>query len=70
MHVTNGIPLKCSLLLPVHTVNRVQTLKVLPNVIFYFPVLNQNYTGFGASRYWTMIAAPVADMQGMVPFPL
>jgi hypothetical protein len=27
-HVTNGIPLGCSLLLPVHTVNCVQTLKV------------------------------------------
>jgi hypothetical protein len=28
MRVTNGIPLGCSLLLPVHTVNCVQTLKV------------------------------------------
>jgi hypothetical protein len=28
MRVTNGIPLGCSLLLPVHTVNSVQTLQV------------------------------------------
>jgi hypothetical protein len=27
MRVTNDIPLGCSVLLPVHTVNRVQTLK-------------------------------------------
>jgi hypothetical protein len=31
MHVTNGIPLGCSLLLPVHTVICVQTLKVAPH---------------------------------------
>ena len=33
-----------------------------PNVIFYFPVL-QNVTA-PKSRYWTMIAAPVSDMKG------
>lgn len=37
---------------------------VNPNVIFYFPILKQNFSGFGGSRYWTMIASPVPDMQG------
>jgi len=33
-------------------------------VIFYFPILKQNYTGYTGSRYWTMIASPVPDMAG------
>ena len=37
---------------------------VNPNVIFYFPIIPQNFSGFGGSRYWTMIASPVPDMQG------
>ena len=35
-----------------------------PNLIFYFPIQTQNFTGFGGSRYWTMIASPVPDMEG------
>jgi hypothetical protein len=35
-----------------------------PNLVFYFPLLRQNFSGFGASRYWTMVASPVPDMQG------
>eukprot|EP00729_Bicosta_minor_P010516 gene10516-5658_t len=35
-----------------------------PNIIFYFPILKQNFSGFTGSRYWTMIASPVADMEG------
>ena len=35
-----------------------------PNLVFYFPLLPQNFSGFGASRYWTMVASPVPDMQG------
>jgi hypothetical protein len=35
-----------------------------PNLIFYFPLLPQHFSGFGGSRYWTMIASPVPDMQG------
>jgi hypothetical protein len=34
--VTNGIPLGCSLLLPVDTVNRVQTLKVVDSSLDIF----------------------------------
>ena len=38
---------------------------LLPNVVFYFPVLKQNFSTWGSqSRYWTMIASPVADMEG------
>jgi hypothetical protein len=37
---------------------------VQPNVIFYFPILKQNYSGWTGSRYWTMIASPVPDMEG------
>jgi hypothetical protein len=54
---------------------------VLPNVVFYFPILSQNETsstdatdgkrtgriaqsGGAGSRYWTMVASPVADMLG------
>lgn len=36
----------------------------LPNVIFYFPIIKQNFSGYTGSRYWTMIAAPVSDMKG------
>ena len=32
-----------------------------PNLIFYFPILAQNFSKFGGSRYWTMIASPVTD---------
>lgn len=35
-----------------------------PNLIFYFPILPQNFSTFGGSRYWTMIASPVPDMEG------
>ena len=35
-----------------------------PNLVFYFPLLPQNFSGYGASRYWTMVASPVPDMQG------
>ena len=35
-----------------------------PNLIFYFPILHQNFSSFGGSRYWTMIASPVPDMEG------
>lgn len=35
-----------------------------PNLIFYFPILPQNFSSFGGSRYWSMIASPVPDMQG------
>ena len=35
-----------------------------PNLVFYFPLLAQNFSGFGGSRYWTMIASPVPDMRG------
>ena len=35
-----------------------------PNLIFYFPIQTQNFSSFGGSRYWTMIASPVPDMQG------
>ena len=35
-----------------------------PNLIFYFPILPQDFAAFGGSRYWTMIASPVPDMQG------
>ena len=27
-------------------------------------MLRQNFTGFGGSRYWSMVASPVPDMQG------
>ena len=44
---------------------------VQPNVIFYFPILKQNASwktksgaGWSGSRYWTMLASPVPDMQG------
>ena len=39
---------------------------VLPNVVFYFPILPQNdsISNEGGSRYWTMIASPIADMLG------
>jgi hypothetical protein len=37
---------------------------VLPNVIFYFPIIKQNFSSWHGSRYWTMIASPVPDMQG------
>jgi tRNA pseudouridine(38-40) synthase len=36
MHVTNGIPLRCSLFLPVGTVNSVQTLKDITGGSDYF----------------------------------
>ena len=36
----------------------------LPNVIFYFPIIQQNFSGWKGSRYWTMIASPVPDMEG------
>ena len=36
----------------------------LPAVVFYFPLLKQNFSGFTGSRYWTMLAVPVADMDG------
>jgi hypothetical protein len=35
-----------------------------PHLIFYFPILPQNFSTFGGSRYWTMIASPVPDMEG------
>jgi len=35
-----------------------------PNLVFYFPLLTQNFSTWGGSRYWTMIASPVPDMQG------
>ena len=35
-----------------------------PNLIFYFPILPQNFSTFGGSRYWSMIASPVPDMAG------
>ena len=38
--------------------------RAYPNLIFYFPLLPQNFSGFGGSRYWTMIASPVPDMEG------
>jgi hypothetical protein len=37
---------------------------VQPNVIFYFPILKQNFSGWKGSRYWSMIASPVPDMEG------
>lgn len=37
---------------------------VHPNLVFYFPILPQNFSSFGGSRYWTMIASPVPDMEG------
>ena len=37
---------------------------VNPNVIFYFPIIKQNFSAFKGSRYWTMIASPVPDMEG------
>lgn len=41
---------------------------IYPNVIFYFPIITQNTTEIGdrdgGSRYWTMIASPIADMKG------
>eukprot|EP00729_Bicosta_minor_P012126 gene12126-30363_t len=38
---------------------------VEPNVVFYFPIMD-NYTTSWSSgaRYWTMVASPVADMKG------
>jgi hypothetical protein len=39
MHATNGIHLGCSLLLPVHTVHCVQTLKALVSAVDLFPTL-------------------------------
>ena len=35
-----------------------------PNLVFYFPLIKQNFSSWGGSRYWTMIASPVPDMQG------
>lgn len=35
-----------------------------PNLVFYFPTLPQNFSGFGGSRYWSMVASPVPDMKG------
>ena len=35
-----------------------------PNLVFYFPILTQNFSAFGGSRYWTMVASPVPGMQG------
>ncbi|KAL3908711.1 MAG: hypothetical protein SGPRY_009692, partial [Prymnesium sp.] len=35
-----------------------------PNLVFYFPILKQNFSSFGGSRYWSMVASPVADMHG------
>ncbi len=35
-----------------------------PNLVFYFPLLAQNFSSWGGSRYWTMIASPVPDMAG------
>jgi hypothetical protein len=35
-----------------------------PNLIFYFPIVKQNFSAFGGSRYWTMVASPVPDMEG------
>jgi len=35
-----------------------------PNLVFYFPILRQNFSAFGGSRYWSMVASPVPDMQG------
>ena len=37
---------------------------VQPNVVFYFPIIPQNFSGWSGSRYWSMIASPVPDMQG------
>lgn len=37
---------------------------VTPNVIFYFPIIPQNFSAWKGSRYWTMIASPVPDMEG------
>ena len=50
MRVTNDIPLECSLLLPVHTVNCVQTLKVLaeggdPTALWNLGDMHYNGTG-------------------------
>ena len=36
----------------------------LPNLVFYFTLKPQNFSGFGGSRYWSMVASPVPDMQG------
>jgi hypothetical protein len=41
----------------------------LPVVVFYFPIIPQNNSSSGGgddegSRYWTMVAAPIPDMQG------
>ena len=38
--------------------------RAYPNLIFYFPILPQNFSTFGGSRYWSMIASPVPDMEG------
>ena len=35
-----------------------------PQVIFYFPILQQNFSGWTGNRYWSMIASPVPDMEG------
>jgi len=35
-----------------------------PNLVFYFPLLPQNFSAYGGSRYWTMVASPRPDMQG------
>ena len=35
-----------------------------PNLVFYFPILPQNFSSYGGARYWTMIASPVPDMEG------
>jgi len=40
--------------------------RALPNLVFYFPLLPQNFSTFGGSRYWSMIASPVPDMEGGV----
>jgi hypothetical protein len=62
--VTNGIPLGCPLFLPVHTVNRVQTLKVtyLSNVGAPTLILNMT-TPAGNGN------VPIIADQGYLSFP-
>ena len=33
-------------------------------VVFHFPLIKQNWSGWSGSRLWTMGAAPVPDMLG------
>jgi hypothetical protein len=60
--VTNGIPLGCPLLLPVHTVNCVQTLKVLTFKGWY-----GNATVFDTAKH--PLAKPAEGLMKDVQFP-